>query len=418
MIVQCPRCSTQYRVPDARITDAHPVFKCARCSLVFSRDERQSRPIAKEKAGPAEQNLSFTFDQPEPDEIAGAGTGPIAPSGASPASPAKGAAVAGRSAGNEQEEEYQLESDAMQITGEEDDAERDERRIPTPARPSAPTPAPRAATSREDARRAAETIVVRSAAKGASSARRDEPAVASRRAATRRRDEAELSLDDDFEDGDDEIGDDGEENNEAPVLFAAPARRAKPAINPRRPAPRPQPRRRSPMRAVGISITLICGLYLVLAVMLNTRPELALDSLSQVPLLGRILRDDNLLTWRIQLADIEGNYDRIKGDRPAYVVTGRAINTSNQDLQVIEVEGRLLTKDGVERRRQRVKATNQQRKTIRDLSQSEVEMLLHLEPNRRFVVHPGQSAGFLLVFADPPRDATELSCRVVGARRA
>jgi len=406
MIVQCPRCST----------DAHPVFKCARCSLVFSRDERQARPVAKEKAGPAEQNLSFTFDQPEPDEITGAD--PITPSGAAPAPPAKGAAGAARNAGNEQEDEYELEPEAMQITGEEDEVELDERPIPTPARPSIPTQAARPATSREDARRAAETIVVRSAAKGASSARRDDAAAERRRAPARRRDEAELSLDDDFEGGDDEIGADGEESDAAPVLFATPARRAKPAINPRRPAPRPQARRRSPMRAVGIAITMICGLYLVLAVMLNTRPELALDSLSQVPLLGRILRDDNLLTWRIQLADIEGSYDRIKGDRSAYVVTGRAINTSNQDLQVIEVEGRLLDAKGVERRRQRVKATNQQRKTIRDLSQSEVEMLLHLEPNRRFVVHPGQSAGFLLVFADPPRDATELSCRVVGARRA
>ena len=43
-------------------------------------------------------------------------------------------------------------------------------------------------------------------------------------------------------------------------------------------------------------------------------------------------------------------------------------------------------------------------------------MLLRLEPNRRFVIHPGESATFLLVFPNPPPGATEVTCRVLDAR--
>jgi len=45
-------------------------------------------------------------------------------------------------------------------------------------------------------------------------------------------------------------------------------------------------------------------------------------------------------------------------------------------------------------------------------------MLLRLEPNRRFVVRPGESATFLLVFPDPPANASEVDCRIVDARAA
>lgn len=46
MIVECPRCSTRYRVDEKRITRENPAFKCSRCGTVFLRysDDAPHRP--------------------------------------------------------------------------------------------------------------------------------------------------------------------------------------------------------------------------------------------------------------------------------------------------------------------------------------------------------------------------------------
>ena len=54
MTVQCPRCGTQYRVPDARLSDSRPVFKCTRCNHVFSSGER---PASRARAASADTLL-------------------------------------------------------------------------------------------------------------------------------------------------------------------------------------------------------------------------------------------------------------------------------------------------------------------------------------------------------------------------
>lgn len=155
--------------------------------------------------------------------------------------------------------------------------------------------------------------------------------------------------------------------------------------------------------------------YLGLALYLDRRPDLTLETLVQVPLLGRLIGDDNLLAWRLELVDVQGELDQIRGRRPAYIVSGRAVNTTGEPLRIIQVEGRLLA-GGTVRQQRRAYAANQFKKTVRELSASEVEMLLRLEPNRRFVVQPGESAQFLIVFPDPPADMTGVECRVVDAR--
>ncbi|MBM4270161.1 MAG: hypothetical protein FJ144_26755 [Deltaproteobacteria bacterium] len=134
-----------------------------------------------------------------------------------------------------------------------------------------------------------------------------------------------------------------------------------------------------------------------------------------MPVLGRFLGRDHLLVWRLDLTGLEGGLDYIRDNKLAYVVSGRALNTTSTDIRIIEIEGGLLV-DGKLERRQRVYAANQARSTIRDLSASEVELLLRLEPNRRFTIHPGESASFLLVFADPPAGFSEVVVRIVDAQ--
>jgi hypothetical protein len=117
----------------------------------------------------------------------------------------------------------------------------------------------------------------------------------------------------------------------------------------------------------------------------------------------------------LEVTDLDGSLDYIRDNRLAYVVSGKAVNASSQDVRLIEIEGSLLA-DGAVQRSQRVYAANQARSSIRDLSQSEVEMLLRLEPNRRFVIPPGEAASFLLVFPNPPAGFNQIAVRVVDAR--
>lgn len=72
MIVQCPRCSTRWRVADPEATD-NPVFKCGRCHHVFPRFPGAPAPGDRANAGrhrgaapPAPDNLEFIFPRRPP----------------------------------------------------------------------------------------------------------------------------------------------------------------------------------------------------------------------------------------------------------------------------------------------------------------------------------------------------------------
>ena len=364
MTVQCPRCSTQYRVPETRLSDARPVFKCTRCNHVFS--VGADRPPARASRKRAEsRNLSFTFDDPRDTEVT--------------------------TVAAEEEIDEEAADDEVEAIEEEEAGAEEEEEV-QPARRS----------SRAGANRPEPAFV--------DDLPRERPAPPSRpkRPPAPRREEPR-----DEDQDDDPIL---EDEDDGPVLVGSSQRARRAPINPRR-KPRGNRDRRSPLRPMAIGVGVVVLAFAVAALALNRRPDLALDQLGSVPLLGRLLGDDRLLVWRLQIEDVNGTMDRIKGDRPAYVVSGRVLNGSGQNLRLVEIEGRLLA-DGVERRKQLVYAANQFRKTIRDLSASEVEMLLRLEPNRRFVIRPGESASFLLVFPDPPSNTTEVTFRVVDARPA
>src|SRR5689334_15677361 len=69
MIMQCPRCSTRWRVGDSPATE-NPVFKCGRCHHVFPQFPG-APPAAERSAGkargggtpPEPDNLEFIFPQ-------------------------------------------------------------------------------------------------------------------------------------------------------------------------------------------------------------------------------------------------------------------------------------------------------------------------------------------------------------------
>jgi len=412
MTVQCPRCRTQYKIPSARISDPRPVFKCTRCSLVFSSEaERGPRatargkddkslplPFASRKERPAIAGEDDPTVQSEPDLL----DEPADDDGES-------AEDGEESAADEESEGGEEESD----DGEEEDEETEPVR---PARRERPATKLRA-TPKRGKEAVEEPAFVTRAARERERTATPPPLPPPRRNGGKRTEFRLRDEDEDLDDGPSTGLRDEDEEPRRPVLSASEGKQRRPPINPRRGIRSASGRTdgRSPLRPVTLGVAAIAVVYLGFAVALARRPEAAIETLSQVPLLGSLLGGDHLLVWRLQLTDVDGGLDQIKGGRAAYVVSGRALNTTNEDLRVIEIEGRLLA-NGVEQRRQTVYAANQQRKTIQDLSPSEVEMLLRLEPNRRFVIRPGESASFLLVFPNPPPDTTEVTCRVVNAR--
>lgn len=333
MTVQCPRCQTQYRVPEARLAGAQPVFKCTRCDLVF-KTEAESRPPKRKRK--TDSNLSFDFpkesaDDPQP-----------------PDDP---------------------------TAGEEADGQEDEpafvSRLEAGKKTKAAATAPPPPEEEED----------------------------------------EEDPEDEFEIEDEDEEPIEEDEEDAPPVIVAPKK--KPAsIRPRAKKTAP---RRSPLKPISVCVGLIIVFYALAAIALVRDPAIALQQLSDLPVVGNLLGRDHLLVWRLEVTDLEGGLNYIRDHKLAYVVSGRAVNTTSQDLRIVEVEGGLVV-DGKPTRKQRVYAANQARSTIRDLSASEVEMLLRLEPNRRFRIRPGESASFLLVFPDPPAGFDEVIVRIVDAR--
>jgi len=51
-----------------------------------------------------------------------------------------------------------------------------------------------------------------------------------------------------------------------------------------------------------------------------------------------------------------------------------------------------------------------------DLSPKEISLLQRLEPTKRFEIRPGESAGFSVVFLNPPRGLREFTARVAAAQ--
>lgn len=458
MTVQCPRCRTQYKIPSTRINDPRPVFRCTRCSLVFSSEAERgprSGPRGKE-----DKNLSLPFAKGRP-VIGRAAQPPQLAGEDDPTVQTDLDELEDESGEDATEDETaaddladQSEDESEESEDGDDDAEEAEPDAPAPRRRTSRTGRARSRDATAGEENVAEPAFVTRASRDRERAqaerdREREHALAEReraaaereraaaarerereRAATERERNARarkrakedaLRLRDEDEDDLEDSGPttdlaDEDEEPRRPVLSASEGKQRRASINPRRiRSATAADSGRSPLRPVAIGVAAIAVVYLALAVALGRRSEAAIETLSQVPVLGRMLGGDNLLVWRLQLTGVDGGLDQIKGGRPAYVVAGRAVNTSNEDLRVIEIEGRLLA-NGVEQRRQTVYAANQQRKTIQDLSPSEVEMLLKLEPNRRFVIRPGESASFLLVFPNPPPGTTEVTCRVINAR--
>lgn len=105
----------------------------------------------------------------------------------------------------------------------------------------------------------------------------------------------------------------------------------------------------------------------------------------------------------ITLREIHANYARLKDNRPALLISGRADNLGQRSLNALQVEVDLLDPARRGIARQAVYCGNLiSPRMIAELTPRELQFFQRLAPPRNFIVNPGQSSSFLAVFIDPP----------------
>ncbi len=174
---------------------------------------------------------------------------------------------------------------------------------------------------------------------------------------------------------------------------------------------------KSPSRPYSIFLGVLIAAYGVSALSLLNHPEATQALLASVPLVGGVITEDHLLHTKIHLEDVEGTYQQIKDDRVVFIVSGRAVNTSNEPLKGVQIESALYDARGGPVDTKSIYCGNAMSlKIVKDLSSREISLLQRLEPTKRFEIRPGESAGFSVVFMSPPSGLKEFSAKVLAAQ--
>ena len=159
--------------------------------------------------------------------------------------------------------------------------------------------------------------------------------------------------------------------------------------------------------------------YGILTLDLLNHPARAERLLAAVPIVGDVLAEDHLLQTRVQMQDVEGVYQQIKDDRLVFIVSGRAVNTAPASLKGVQIESALYDGSGKPLETKSIYCGNAMSlKIVKDLSMKEISLLQRLEPPKRFEIRSGESAGFSVVFLNPPAGLREFTARVVAAQPA
>ncbi len=379
MIMQCPRCSTRWRVGDSPTTD-NPVFKCGRCHHVFPRFPG-APPIAERAGGktrgapPEPDNLEFIFpqrDAGDADEV--------------PLQVADGVAALRDIVVDEPPPAAvpTLRKRGPEVHAGVGTSTPQVGRAPAAPLANAVTEPPAPGASAEPSGRVAPRL-------GAAAPDADEPS-------------AEPPFDllpDDEMDDDAALVDD--RVSITPAAFPTLDVEAMMGASSRSSAFRPVTR-------LLFSLVLF---FAALALLLRADPARTDAWLARVPVLGSALSATPRLGARITLDDVQGGYQRLRTGRRVFVISGKATNNALVPVERIEVEGSLYTASGTVERKV-ISTGNKTTLKLRDLSESEIALLQNLDA--RQPVAPGARTDFAIVFLEPPRDLREFSSRVLTAR--
>jgi predicted Zn finger-like uncharacterized protein len=382
MIMQCPRCSTRWRVGDSPATD-NPVFKCGRCHHVFPQFPGAPRSTAGKARGggtpPEPDNLEFIFPQRD------AGPRDEAP----PVELVDGVAPL---------HDIVLPDEPLAAVPPVRPP-RVAKPVPTPVEP-APLVLVNAPPAEPSAPPEPEIVPT------------DPPEPAAEPTFDLSEDviDDDLSLDDagalddDIEVGDDPADPLGDDLGDlGPAAFPALDVEAMMGASSRTSAFRP---------ATRLLFSLVV-IFAVLALLVRANPARTEAWLGRVPVLGSVLTAEPRLGARITLDDVQGGYQRLRTGRRVFVISGKATNNALVPVERIEVEGALYTSTGSIERKV-ISTGNKTTLKLRDLSESEIALLQNLDT--RQPIAPGARTEFAIVFLEPPRDLREFSSRVLTAR--
>jgi predicted Zn finger-like uncharacterized protein len=363
MMMQCPRCSTRWRVAAAAPVE-NPLFKCGRCHHLFRQfpgapSVRNGAPAAERPSvstpSPSESDtLEFIFPERQPAELLLTDVAAReAPRLASPA-----------------------HSDVAACA--------DEATATTSlVAPPPPAPPPIIMRSLDEP-----TAVVRD--EDDEDDDDDAPEIGSELLADPTDDEPAFDEDDEVED-------------DEPVAEPETGRRLRVEDAMRAPAGFG-----TIMRAIG---TAVAG-FAALALMVRVAPERASAWLSHLPVAGATFAHDRNLATKIELRNVHGGFQRLRNARRVFVIAGDARNNSPMTIDRIEVEGALYGLGGGELDQKVVTTGN--RTALTDLSEAEIVLLQRLDP--AIALAPGETTPFLIVFLEPPRELREFSSRVLSVR--
>jgi len=153
-------------------------------------------------------------------------------------------------------------------------------------------------------------------------------------------------------------------------------------------------------------------LYALLSVYLRTHPDAVRAVFGRLPMIGTSLAEKRLDPSTVQLANVRGSYQRVKGDHLVFVIAGTAINNAPVPVRAIQIEGRVI---GAEEQHQVVFCGAAPR-DVQDLSVREIALLQTLEPPKDWSVAPGEQTSFLVVFVGPPAELREFVAEVVAVQ--
>ncbi len=431
--IQCTSCHTRYRIDERVLPDETPTFKCSRCGHVFSIEPRSAKPA--EPKAPASgnesrprRNTGKTAESrarpslkivPPPSPSRESRTKDVAtpppephpePKPADPALEPPRLAESIQQAPRDEPAQPDPQSRPAQPTPQAKPAQRSPADNPIAPKPEAPTQA-------EPAGPADANPLARSFAE-----RVEDPEPGDSRSfdfAAETEEHADPPPEHEPDDDRWEVGDSHMDfATGSEYHIGAESHQAKPGAaferrEPRRRYDRDEDEARVAMLSLGREVH-SAGYFLAwfffvalgfgaLSLLIAGQPAASATFLSTLPGVGDRFTNPVAAAVRVSVRGVRAEYQKINGQRDALVITGEAVNVSNQPLHEIQIAASLL--DGAQQQlaKQAVYCGNNlSGRVITQMTPRELDFYQKLGPPKTFVLPPSGSYGFAIVFVSPP----------------
>ena len=376
MIVQCPKCKTNYKVADELFKDSSPAFRCSRCKHTFQLESAEPSPEpaldpptgeTQPVESSASRELSFIFPPREEQQDIPAGVPPVdAPTGES-----ETVAVE-----NNDPDQWAMSADTQTTEApftisEASDSPQEAEKLLTP-----PNPPPQVTP-------AAEWIPT------------GKSVAPSNTSVGRNPEQASPALAGDRVEGSTPTSADGERN----ILRLGPYRDQQTSTKP--------------------YLTLFALLIIVFALVTafnRAHPSATEGFVRQIPLVGASVLRNNRLKDGVLLQSVHGGYQSIQGNREVFVITGTALNQNPVTIRAVQISGESYNNQNEEIEKQTIWVGNAiSQSIVRGLSLQEIANLQRLPPLKTFEIPPGDSVPFAIVFLKTPKGMKDFGCKVIAA---